>query len=77
MGIVSMLNEEVLRPQATDSTLMSKVLDACSDHPSIEKNRINPLEFIIHHYAGDVTYKAGFLEKDKDTLPTDMVQLVW
>ena len=77
MGIVSMLNEEVLRPQATDSTLMSKVLDACSDHPSIEKNRINPLEFIIHHCAGDVTYNgAGFLEKNKDTLPTDMVQLL-
>uniref|UniRef100_A0AAV1TNI1 Myosin motor domain-containing protein n=1 Tax=Peronospora matthiolae TaxID=2874970 RepID=A0AAV1TNI1_9STRA len=36
MGIVSMLNEEMLRPQATDSTLVSKVLDACSDHPSIE-----------------------------------------
>uniref|UniRef100_A0AAV1TMU3 Unconventional myosin-Vc n=1 Tax=Peronospora matthiolae TaxID=2874970 RepID=A0AAV1TMU3_9STRA len=77
MGIVSMLNEEVLRPQATDSTFVSKVLDACSDHPSIEKNRINPLEFTIHHYAGDVTYNgAGFLEKNKDTLPTDMVQLL-
>ncbi|CAH0482711.1 unnamed protein product [Peronospora belbahrii] len=77
MGIVSMLNEEVLRPQATDSTFVSKVLDACSDHPSIEKNRINPLEFTIHHYAGDVTYNGtGFLEKNKDTLPTDMVQLL-
>eukprot|EP00644_Phytophthora_capsici_P004676 jgi/Phyca11/506416/fgenesh2_kg.PHYCAscaffold_19_\ len=77
MGIVSMLNEEVLRPQATDNTFVSKVLDACSDHPSIEKNRINPLEFTIHHYAGDVTYNGtGFLEKNKDTLPTDMVQLL-
>ncbi|CAI5741853.1 unnamed protein product [Peronospora destructor] len=77
MGIVGMLNEEVLRPQATDSTFVSKVLDACSDHPSIEKNRINPLEFTIHHYAGDVTYNGtGFLEKNKDTLPTDMVQLL-
>ncbi|OWZ23109.1 Myosin [Phytophthora megakarya] len=77
MGIVSMLNEEVLRPQATDNTFVSKVLDACSNHPSIEKNRINPLEFTIHHYAGDVTYNGtGFLEKNKDTLPTDMVQLL-
>ncbi|KAI9912741.1 hypothetical protein PsorP6_005621 [Peronosclerospora sorghi] len=77
MGIVSLLNEEVLRPQATDSTFVSKVLDSCSDHPSIEKNRINPLEFTIHHYAGDVTYNgSGFLEKNKDTLPTDMVRLL-
>ncbi|CEG42077.1 myosin-like protein [Plasmopara halstedii] len=77
MGIVSMLNEEVLRPQANDSTFVSKVLDACSNHPSIEKNRINPLQFTIHHYAGDVTYNGlGFLEKNKDTLPTDMVQLL-
>ncbi|TDH66938.1 hypothetical protein CCR75_001574 [Bremia lactucae] len=77
MGIVSLLNEEVLRPQATDMTFVSKVLDACSTHPSIEKNRINPLVFTIHHYAGDVTYNGtGFLEKNKDTLPTDMVQLL-
>ncbi|KAG7396124.1 hypothetical protein PHYBOEH_002779 [Phytophthora boehmeriae] len=77
MGIVSMLNEEVLRPQATDSTFVSKVLDACSGHPSIEKNRVNQMQFLIHHYAGDVMYTGeGFLEKNKDTLPTDMVQLL-
>ncbi|RLN56465.1 hypothetical protein BBJ28_00022450, partial [Nothophytophthora sp. Chile5] len=77
MGIVSMLNEEVLRPQATDNTFVSKVLDACSGHPSIEKSKFNQMQFLIRHYAGDVMYNGtGFLEKNKDTLPTDMVQLL-
>lgn len=77
MGIVSLLNEEVLRPQASDSTFVSKVLDAFSDHPNIEKSKFNQLQFMIRHYAGDVTYNGtGFLDKNKDTLPTDMVSLL-
>lgn len=77
MGIVSLLNEEVLRPQASDTTFVSKVLDAFSEHPNVEKNKINPMLFMIRHYAGDVTYNGtGFLEKNKDTLPTDMARLL-
>ncbi|GLD95201.1 hypothetical protein PINS_up003843 [Pythium insidiosum] len=77
MGIVSLLNEEVLRPQATDGTFVSKVLDAHGEHPNIEKSKFNNMLFTIRHYAGDVTYNGGgFLEKNKDTLPTDMIQLL-
>ncbi|CCI47888.1 unnamed protein product [Albugo candida] len=77
MGIVSLLNEEVVRPQASDSTFVSKVLDTYSDHAYIEKSRFSPMLFTIRHYAGDVTYNGtGFLEKNKDALPTDLVQLL-
>ncbi|DAZ98019.1 TPA: hypothetical protein N0F65_004509 [Lagenidium giganteum] len=77
MGIVSLLNEEVLRPQASDNTFVSKVLDAHGDHPHVEKSKFNQMLFMIRHYAGDVTYNGtGFLEKNKDTLPTDMIQLL-
>ncbi|KAF1334077.1 Myosin-like protein, partial [Globisporangium splendens] len=77
MGIVSLLNEEVLRPQASDTTFVSKVVDAFGDHPNIEKSKFNQLLFTIRHYAGDVAYNGtGFLEKNKDTLPSDMAQLL-
>lgn len=77
MGIVSLLNEEVLRPQASDVTFVSKVVDAFGDHPNIEKSKFNQMLFTIRHYAGDVAYNGtGFLEKNKDTLPTDMAQLL-
>lgn len=77
MGIVSLLNEEVLRPQASDITFVSKVVDAFGDHPNIEKSKFNQMLFTIRHYAGDVAYNGtGFLEKNKDTLPSDMAQLL-
>nr|CCA16885.1 unconventional myosin putative [Albugo laibachii Nc14] len=77
MGIVSLLNEEVVRPQASDSTFVSKVMDTYNDHAYIEKSRFSPMLFTIRHYAGDVTYNGtGFLEKNKDALPTDLVQLL-
>ncbi|TYZ65738.1 hypothetical protein PybrP1_011999 [[Pythium] brassicae (nom. inval.)] len=41
------------------------------------KSKFNQITFTIRHYAGDVAYNGtGFLEKNKDTLPTDMAQLL-
>jgi myosin-3 len=35
------------------------------------------LSFAIHHYAGRVVYNAeGFLEKNKNFLPPEVVQLI-
>jgi myosin-5 len=77
MGIVTLLNEEVLRPQANDSTFVNRVLDTHGSHPNLEKSKFNQMQFMVKHYAGDVTYEGcGFLEKNKDTLPTEFLELL-
>lgn len=77
MGIVNLLNEEVLRPMATDASFVSKVLDTHTSHSYLESTKFNKMTFLIRHYAGDVIYDgSGFLEKNKDTLPTDLVTLL-
>eukprot|EP00903_Cladosiphon_okamuranus_P008594 g8243.t1 len=44
-----------------------------SPHPCYRKPRFDGPEFVIMHYAGDVTYCAtGFLEKNNDTLQEDL-----
>uniref|UniRef100_A0A3P9N8C9 non-specific serine/threonine protein kinase n=1 Tax=Poecilia reticulata TaxID=8081 RepID=A0A3P9N8C9_POERE len=73
MGLLSLLDEESRFPQATDQTLVDKFEDnlrckyfwipKCMD-----------LCFGIQHYAGKVMYNVnGFLEKNRDTLPADIV----
>lgn len=77
MGIVNLLNEEVLRPMATDASFVSKVLDTHTSHSFLEGTKFNKMTFLIRHYAGDIIYDgSGFLEKNKDTLPTDLVTLL-
>uniref|UniRef100_A0A3Q2EJL6 non-specific serine/threonine protein kinase n=1 Tax=Cyprinodon variegatus TaxID=28743 RepID=A0A3Q2EJL6_CYPVA len=73
MGLLSLMDEESRFPQATDQTLVDKFEDnlrckyfwipKCMD-----------LCFGIQHYAGKVMYNVnGFLEKNRDTLPADIV----
>jgi myosin-3 len=39
-----------------------------------EPPRGNDLKFTVHHYAGPVLYESeGFLEKNRDALPIDVV----
>ncbi|CAN0018825.1 unnamed protein product, partial [Sphacelaria rigidula] len=48
-----------------------------SPHPRYRKPRFGGMDFIVMHYAGDVTYCAtGFLEKNNDTLQDDLRELV-
>jgi len=42
-----------------------------------QKPKSNVLSFAIHHFAGRVVYNAdGFLEKNKNFLPPEVVQLI-
>ncbi|XP_029314883.1 myosin-IIIb isoform X2 [Cottoperca gobio] len=73
MGLLSLMDEESRFPQATDQTLVDKFEDnlRCK-YFSIPK-RVE-LCFGIQHYAGKVMYNVdGFLEKNRDTLPADIV----
>ncbi|XP_037936316.1 unconventional myosin IC isoform X2 [Teleopsis dalmanni] len=82
-GIISILDEECLRPgDATDITFLEKLTHQLSDHPhyicheksstQIQKT-MGRNEFRLVHYAGEVTYNVnGFLDKNNDLLFRDL-----
>ncbi|KAJ8320834.1 hypothetical protein KUTeg_002421 [Tegillarca granosa] len=73
LGLLALLDEESHFPKATDFTLVDKF------HKNIQvkyysRPKGDKLEFGIDHYAGKVVYDAtGFLEKNRDRLPADIV----
>uniref|UniRef100_A0A034W101 Myosin-IB n=2 Tax=Bactrocera dorsalis TaxID=27457 RepID=A0A034W101_BACDO len=82
-GIISILDEECLRPgEPTDITFLAKLTDKLSKHPHYichEKSSTQVQktmgrdEFRLVHYAGDVTYNVnGFLDKNNDLLFRDL-----
>ncbi|XP_001920287.5 myosin-IIIb isoform X5 [Danio rerio] len=73
MGLLSLLDEESRFPQATDQTLVDKFQDNLRNKYFWIPKRVE-LCFGIQHYAGQVLYNvSGFLEKNRDTLPADIV----
>ncbi|XP_042542135.1 myosin-IIIa [Dipodomys spectabilis] len=76
MGLLSLLDEESRFPNATDQTLIEKFEGNLKSQYFWRPKRME-LSFGIHHYAGKVLYSAsGFLAKNRDTLPTDIVLLL-
>ncbi|XP_008586019.1 PREDICTED: myosin-IIIa, partial [Galeopterus variegatus] len=76
MGLLSLLDEESKFPKATDQTLVEKFEVHLKSQYFWRPKRME-LSFGIHHYAGKVLYSAsGFLAKNRDTLPTDIVLLL-
>uniref|UniRef100_A0A3B3B3T4 non-specific serine/threonine protein kinase n=1 Tax=Oryzias melastigma TaxID=30732 RepID=A0A3B3B3T4_ORYME len=75
MGMLSLLDEESRFPQATDQTLV-KFEDNLKTKSFWRPKRVD-LGFGIHHYAGKVIYNAaGFLAKNRETLPADIILLL-
>ncbi|XP_007934606.1 myosin-IIIa [Orycteropus afer afer] len=76
MGLLSLLDEESRFPKGTDQTLVEKFENNLKSQYFWRPKRME-LSFGIHHYAGKVLYNAsGFLAKNRDTLPTDIVLLL-
>lgn len=82
-GIISILDEECLRPgEPTDFTFLEKLTAQLADHPHYIchekastqiKKTMGRDEFRLVHYAGDVTYNVrGFLDKNNDLLFRDL-----
>uniref|UniRef100_A0A8C7AMC8 Myosin IIIB n=1 Tax=Neovison vison TaxID=452646 RepID=A0A8C7AMC8_NEOVI len=73
LGLLALLDEESRFPQATDQTLVDKFEDNLRSQYFWRPKGVE-LCFGILHYAGKVLYDAsGVLEKNRDTLPADVV----
>ncbi|XP_072817220.1 myosin-IIIb isoform X4 [Vicugna pacos] len=76
LGLLALLDEESRFPQATDQTLVDKFEDNLRCRYFWRPKGME-LCFGIQHYAGKVLYDAsGVLEKNRDTLPADVVVIL-
>ncbi|KAM9219928.1 unconventional myosin-VIIa isoform 3-T3 [Dugong dugon] len=78
MNIISLIDEESKFPKGTDTTMLHKL----NSQHKLNANYVPPknnheTQFGINHFAGIVYYETqGFLEKNRDTLHGDIIQLV-
>jgi len=74
-GLLAMLNEECVRPKGSDQAFVQKAIAGNKKSPCLFENKMNRCGFGIHHYAGKVMYDAaGFVDSNKDSLPTDLLE---
>lgn len=79
LGILDLLDEESRLPSGSDDNLITKLYNrfapAGEPHNFFGKPRFGQTEFVIKHYALDVTYQiAGFIEKNKDTVSEEQLE---
>ncbi|XP_029391530.1 unconventional myosin-VIIa [Mus pahari] len=78
MNVISLIDEESKFPKGTDATMLHKL----NSQHKLNANYVPPknsheTQFGINHFAGVVYYESqGFLEKNRDTLHGDIIQLV-
>nr|XP_043886359.1 unconventional myosin-Va isoform X4 [Solea senegalensis] len=78
MGILDLLDEECKMPKGSDDSWAQKLynthLKSCS---LFEKPRMSNRAFIIQHFADKVEYQCdGFLEKNKDTVNEEQINVL-
>ncbi|XP_007235204.2 unconventional myosin-Vc [Astyanax mexicanus] len=77
MGILDLLDEECLFPQGTDKNWLQKLYNYLGSKPHFEKPRLSNEAFVIQHFADKVQYQCrGFLEKNRDTLYEELVDVM-
>lgn len=77
VGILHLLDDESNFPKATDLSFLEKCHYNHALSELYSRPRMNSAEFAIRHYAGQVWYNVeGFLDKNRDTLRPDVVELL-
>lgn len=77
-GILDLLDEECRFPAGTDESFLTKLQERINNREFLLQERLQePGTFTIRHFAYDVAYSsAGFLEKNRDTVPADVLALL-
>ncbi|XP_060770466.1 unconventional myosin-Va [Neoarius graeffei] len=78
MGVFDLLDEECMMPKGSDNSWAQKLYNTHwkkSEH--FDKPRMSNKAFIIHHFADRVEYHCvGFLEKNKDTVNEEQINVL-
>eukprot|EP01027_Heterolobosea_sp_BB2_P019756 GEZU01027812.1.p1 GENE.GEZU01027812.1~~GEZU01027812.1.p1 ORF type:complete len:1956 (-),score=1147.30 GEZU01027812.1:298-6141(-) len=73
MGVLAILNEQTVFPNANDDTFCQKLRETHKGNPVFSVERFGKTTFNIQHYAGTVTYDTrGWIDKNKDPLNDDL-----
>ena len=79
LGVLSLLDEESRLPMGSDEQFVTKLHHnfAADKHKFFKKPRFGRSAFTVCHYAIDVTYESdGFIEKNRDTVPDEQLELL-
>lgn len=76
-GVLCLLDEECVVPRGSDEAFALKLARAHASHPSFRAPALARAEgFVVCHFAADVRYSVcGFLDKNKDALPANLIAL--
>ncbi|KAM6369208.1 unconventional myosin-Vb-like [Pluvialis apricaria] len=77
LGILDLLNEECKMPQGSDGSWAQKLYQTHLGSSHFQKPKRPTDAFIVCHFAGKVEYQCdGFVEKNRDTVPEELVGLL-
>jgi myosin-5 len=79
LGILSLLDEESRLPMGSDEQFVTKLHHnfAAEKSKFYKKPRFGKSSFTVCHYAIDVTYESdGFIEKNRDTVPDEHMEIL-
>ncbi|XP_069733851.1 unconventional myosin-Vb-like [Phaenicophaeus curvirostris] len=74
LGILDLLNEECKMPTGSDGSWAQKLYQTHLGSSHFQKPKRPTDAFIVCHFAGKVEYQCeGFVEKNRDTVPEELV----
>ncbi|CAM9736885.1 unnamed protein product [Bubo scandiacus] len=77
LGILDLLNEECKMPQGSDSSWAQKLYQTHLSSSHFQKPKRPTDAFVVCHFAGKVEYQcSGFVEKNRDAVPKELVGLL-
>ncbi|XP_014092302.2 unconventional myosin-Va isoform X1 [Bactrocera oleae] len=77
LGVLDLLDEECRMPKGSDESWAGKLIEKCNKYPHFEKPRFGTTSFYIKHFSDTVEYDVyGFLEKNRDTVSKELVNVI-
>ncbi|XP_065191822.1 unconventional myosin-XV-like [Sycon ciliatum] len=77
VGLFSILDDESNFPKASDESFLEKIHQQHGKNSYYIRPKVKNGKFGVRHYAGDVMYTASmFLDKNRDTLRPDLIELL-
>ncbi|XP_055305869.1 unconventional myosin-Vb isoform X2 [Sitodiplosis mosellana] len=77
LGILDLLDEECRVPRGSDESWVGKLNEKCAKYKHFERARFGNASFVIKHFSDTVQYQStGFLEKNRDTISKELVNVM-